>query len=139
MWFKRLLLLALWVVISFTIAAQAGDSAVIGALLASGPAFIAGDYVSYGFSSNEIEFYMQIAWLVGLATFVMRMPFIVVYILSLMATQLWFINVVNDPLLYSNTLMLLFPAEIVVLIASVFLLSAKANKNAIDRKRSIFK
>ncbi|MBL4913071.1 hypothetical protein L2719_16250 [Shewanella schlegeliana] len=119
---KKLLLLGFWILLSFTLSADAGNTAAYGALMPLGPSFMAGDYVSYGFWSNDIELYMLLYWFIGLATFLSNRKLIVLYISVLIFAQIMFIETVNDELLTLTGYMILIPVELSYLMASYFLL-----------------
>ena len=118
----KLLLLGLWLLLSFNLRADAGDTAVFGSLMPLGPSFMAGDYVSHGFWSNDIELYMLLYWFIGLATFLLNRSLIVLYFSVLIIAQILFIETVNDELLTLTGYMLLIPVELCYLMASFFLL-----------------
>lgn len=119
---KKLLLLALWIPLSFTLSADAGSTAIYGSLMPFGPSFMAGDYVSFGFWSNDIEFYMLLLWFFGLISFLFNRYLIVLYFSVLIIAQIVFIETVNDALLSQSGYMLLIPLELCYLMASYFLL-----------------
>ncbi|GIU26224.1 hypothetical protein [Shewanella sp. MBTL60-007] len=119
---KKWLLLGLWVLLSFNLSADAGNTGVYGSLMPVGPSFMAGDYVSHGFWSNDIELYMLLYWLIGLVTFLFGRKLIVLYFSVLIIAQMLFIETVNDELLTMTGYLLLIPAELCYLMASWFLL-----------------
>ncbi|MCG9731282.1 hypothetical protein L1D44_15905 [Shewanella sp. Isolate13] len=119
---KKWLLLGLWVLLSFTLSADAGNTGVYGSLIPVGPSFMAGDYVSHGFWSNDIEFYMFLFWFLGLITFLLSRKLLVLYMSGLIFAQMLFIETVNDELLTLSGYLLLIPVELCYLMASWFVL-----------------
>ncbi|WP_415641331.1 hypothetical protein [Shewanella pealeana] len=128
---KKLMLLAGWILLSFNLGADAGDSAVYGSLMPFGPSFMAGEYVSFGFWSNDIELYMMLFWFLGLITFLLNRKLLVLYISALIFTQIIFIKTVNDELLTLTGYALLIPIEVCYLI-TCFLLLKKHPVESID-------
>lgn len=126
---KKLLLLTIWVLLSLTLAAEAGNSGIYGTLMPAGPSFMAGDYVSYGFWSNDVEFYMFLFWLLGLGAFIFNRKAIAGYILALIVLQVGFIETVNDELLTLTGYMLLLPIEFFYLTLSFLWLKKSSNKS----------
>ncbi|WP_028767293.1 hypothetical protein [Shewanella fidelis] len=116
---KKLIVLVIWLFLSFTLVANAGDGAIYGALMPAGPSFMAGDYISHGFWSNDVELYMQLFWLAGLVTFILNRAYIVSYLVALILGQMVFIAVVNDQLLTYTGYALLLPVELGFVVFSV--------------------
>ncbi|WP_299807408.1 hypothetical protein [uncultured Shewanella sp.] len=119
---KKLLFLGLWILLSFTLRADAGNTAVYGSLMPFGPSFMAGDYISHGFWSNDVELYMVLYWLFGSIAFLLNRKLIVLYFSVLIFAQIIFIETVNDELLTMSSYLLLIPIELCYLMASFFLL-----------------
>ncbi|MGS0675450.1 hypothetical protein [Shewanella sp. 0m-4] len=130
---KRLLLLWIWILLSFNLGANAGNTAVYGVLMPLGPSFMAGDYVSYGFWSNDIELYMLLLWFIGLVTFLFNRKLIVLYFLVLILAQAVFIEMVNDQLLTLTGYLLLIPVELCYLMASFIVLKKHPTKKALGQ------
>ncbi len=83
---------------------------------------MAGDYISHGFWSNDVELYMVLYWLFGSIAFLLNRKLIVLYFSVLIFAQIIFIETVNDELLTMSSYLLLIPIELCYLMASFFLL-----------------
>lgn len=137
LFFKKLSLLIIWIVLSFNLVADAGNSAVYGSLMPFGPSFIAGDYVSFGFWSNDIELYMMFVWFFGLISFLLNRKLLVLYTSILILTQIIFIEMVNDALLTLTGYMRLIPIELLYLMGSFLLLKPSAPEMDLAAKKPL--
>lgn len=137
LFFKKLSLLIIWIVLSFNLVADAGNSAVYGSLMPLGPSFIAGDYVSFGFWSNDIELYMMLVWFFGLISFLLNRKLLVLYTSILILTQIIFIEMVNDALLTLTGYMRLIPIELLYLMGSFLLLKPSAPEMDLAAKKPL--
>ena len=124
----RFILLSIWVILSLSLHGSAGDSAVYGILRPIGPSFMAGDYVRFGFWTNDIEIYAILFWFFGLFSFFLIRIFLLSYFIILIVFQAIFIHVVGDDLLTFTGGLVLIPMEMLFLYLIVITLKKSEGK-----------
>ncbi|MFV0508335.1 MAG: hypothetical protein ACK5M8_03675 [Shewanella algae] len=105
----RLLLLMAWLATSFTLAAEIGDTAVVGKLYFSG-AELPGQLTPEGAGWWPEPIWLL--WLMSLGSFFCRFRCFALWLLALLALQLKFVIRVDDSLLWSSWLVLLLPTQV---------------------------